>query len=274
MRPPRKGLHLSTNARTLSLLLTMLLHFRSLGADPIPVRYLEGSVHGYLAVRSLDGKILASGDLIQVSHGNRLVSRLVYRFKDGSIDDHTAEFTQVGHFRLTSDHHIQKGPMFPTPTDVMIKATTGEVTVRYKDKDQEKVETTHMDLPPDLANGIILDVIKSISHDSPETKISYLATTPKPRLVKLSVVPDGEERFLSAGRSNQALRFTIKVELGGITGIVAPMIGKQPAETTVWIGTGEVPAFIKSEEPLYYGGPILRTELTSPVWRGASGPQK
>jgi hypothetical protein len=40
----------------------------------------------------------------------------------------------------------------------------------------------------------------------------------------------------------------------------------EPADTHVWIGTGSVPAFIRSEGSLYLGGPVLRTELVSPVW--------
>jgi hypothetical protein len=196
------------------------------------------------------------------------VSRLVYHFKDGSIDDDTAVFTQSGHFRLISDHRIQRGPSFPKPTDVMIKATTGEVTVRYKDKDEEQVETSHVDLPPDLSNGILLDILRNVQPDTKETKISYLVTTPKPRLIHLVVQPEGEETFRSGGRSNKALKFKIHVDIGGISGAIAPLIGKEPPDTHVWISAGQVPAFLRSEEPLYFGGPVLRTELVSPVWPG------
>ena len=56
------------------------------------------------------------------------------------------------------------------------------------------------------------------------------------------------------------------MEIGGLAGVIAPMIGKEPPDTHVWISGGQVPAFIRSEEPLYFGGPILRTELVSPVW--------
>lgn len=94
-------------------------------AEPVAVRYPEGSVHGYLALRSLDGKLLAAGDLTQTIREGTLTSRLVYRFKDGSIDDETAVFTQDGHFRLMRDHHIQKGPAFKTPTDMTMEVKTG-----------------------------------------------------------------------------------------------------------------------------------------------------
>ncbi|MBI4485154.1 MAG: hypothetical protein HY655_04000 [Acidobacteria bacterium] len=35
----------------------------------------------------------------------------------------------------------------------------------------------------------------------------------------------------------------------------------------VWVLEGEAPAFVKSEAPLFVGGPIWRMELVSPVWR-------
>src|SRR4029079_10724854 len=84
-------------------------------AEPVAVRHAEGLVHGFLALRSLEGKLLASGDLIQEVHGDLVTSRWVFRFRDGSIHDETAVFSQRGHFRLISDHLVQKGPTFERP---------------------------------------------------------------------------------------------------------------------------------------------------------------
>ena len=230
-------------------------------------------MHGFLVLRTMEGKTLAAGDLIQVIRGDRVVSHLVFRFKDGSVDDETAVFSQRDNFRLVSDHHIQKGPAFPHPTDVLINASTGQVTVRSTDNNgHEKVETDRLDLPADLANGIILNVLKNIRSDAAETKVSYVAATPKPRLVKLSIAPAGEETFSVAGSRRKATRFVLKVELGGITGMIAPLLGKQPADTNAWIVGGQAPAFVKLNGPLYLGGPIWSIEMTSPVW--PRSPQK
>ncbi len=237
-------------------------------AEPVAVRYPEGSVHGYLALRTLDGKLLAAGDLTQSMRGATLTSRLVYRFRDGSLDDETAVYTQAGHFSLVRDHHIQSGPSFQKPTDLTIEVKTGEVTVRSTEDGKLKVDRSHMDLPDDLSNGILLVLAKNLSPGTAETKISYLATTPKPRLVRFSLKPDGVEKFRSAGLRNTAQRYKIHVELGGLAGIVAPMVGKEPADSEAWVSSGQVPAFMKSENPLYLGGPILRTELVGPVWTG------
>ena len=170
-----------------------------------------------------------------------MVARLVFRFKDGSTDDETTVFSQQNHFRLITDRHIQKGPSFPQPTDLSIDASTGQVTVRYTDDGKEKVETERLDLSPDLANGIILYILKNIRPDGAETKVPYVAATPKPRLVKLSITPQGEDRFSVVGGRYKATRFVVKVELGGITGVIAPLIGKKPADTK----SGSLPAGLR-----------------------------
>ncbi|MGI9072284.1 MAG: hypothetical protein ACR2JB_13445 [Bryobacteraceae bacterium] len=87
--------------------------------------------------------------------------------------------------------------------------------------------------------------------------------------MKLSITPQGEETFSVAGAHHKATRFRVKAELGGIAGMIAPLVGKQPADTDVWVVGGEPPAFVKSEGPRYLGGPIWSIEMTSPVWRRA-----
>jgi hypothetical protein len=236
-------------------------------AEAIPVRHVEGTVHGFLALRSKEGKVLAVGDLFEVVRGDRVTSRLVFHFKDGSIDDQTTVFSQRGNFQLISDHHIQKGPSFPQPMDVSIDVPSGQVTVRSTGKDgKEEVKSEHMDLPPDLINGLILSIAKNIRPETPETKVSMVVATPKPRLVKVAISPQGEEPFSLVGSRRKATRFVLKIELGGVAGVVAPLIGKAPPEIHIWIIGGQAPAFVREEGPFFQGGPVWTIQLTSPAW--------
>ncbi len=230
------------------------------------MRHTEGTVHGFLVLRTMEGKTLATGDLIQVVQGDRLVSSLIFHFKDGSLDDETTVFSQQRNFRLLSDHHVQKGPSFPHPMDVSIDASTGQVTVRSTNDGKEKIEKDHLDLPPDLANGLILVLLKNLRPDAAETKVSYLAATPKPRLVTLVFAPRGEETFSAAGAHHKATRYDVKVEIGGLAGLLAPFLGKQPKDVYIWILGGKAPTFVRMEGWLYVGGPSWKIELTSPVW--------
>jgi hypothetical protein len=235
--------------------------------EPIPVRHIEGTVHGFLVLRSKEGRVLAVGDLFQVVRGDRVTSRLVFRFKDGSVDDETTVFSQRGNFQLITDHHIQKGPSFPQPMDLSIDVPSGQVTVRSTGKDgKEEVRSEHLDLPPDLINGLILSVSKNIRPQTTETKVSMVVATPKPRLVKVAISPRGEEPFSLVGSQRKAMRFVLKIELGGVAGVVAPLIGKAPPEIQIWISGGQAPAFVREEGPFYQGGPVWTIQLTSPAW--------
>ena len=97
----------------------------SLSAEPIPVRYVQGSSHGFVALKTLDGVTIATGESTQTVRRGQVTSRLIFHFKDGSVDDDVTVFTQQGVFRLISDHHIQHGPSFPKPIDFLIDMTTG-----------------------------------------------------------------------------------------------------------------------------------------------------
>src|ERR1051326_1545754 len=115
-------------------------------AEQLPVRYAEGAVRGFLVLRAEDGQIIGDGDLTQVARNGRVTDHLVFRFKDGSIHDETTIFSQRGSFRLISDRVIQSGPSFKTPSETLIDAATGQVTIRLKEQGKEKVVSKRLEL--------------------------------------------------------------------------------------------------------------------------------
>jgi hypothetical protein len=249
------------------LLSACFLNGASMSAAPVAVRYKEGLIHGFLVLSTVDGTPIAEGDLVQVARGNRVTNHLVFRFKDGSRQEETTVFSQGGDFRLISYHLVQKGPAFKHATDETVTASTGEVTVRYSDDDgKEKVENAHLKLPPDLANGLVPTLLKNLPSGATQAEFSMVVAAPKPRLVKLVITGEGTEPFSLAGSGREATRYVVKVDIGGLAGAVAPILGKQPPDAHVWILGGEAPAFVKSEMPSYLGGPMWRLELISPVW--------
>jgi hypothetical protein len=235
-------------------------------AEAIPVHHAQGLAHGFLTVRSEAGLVLAHGDLIQVTSGDRVTTHLTFRFRDGSVDDDTAIYTQRDVFRLISDHHIQHGPFFPKPTDLLIEANQ-QVTFRSIDKDgKEKVEVNHIDLPPDISNGLIEALLLNVPHDAPEFRLGLVAPTGKGRLIKLAITPAGAGSFSLVGVHRTASIFRIHPELGGVAGVVAPIINKQPSDIFVWILEGEAPAFVRLVGQLSEGGPIVSVELAGTVF--------
>ncbi|WP_433972867.1 hypothetical protein [Tunturiibacter lichenicola] len=242
-------------------------------ADPVTVRAVAGTIHGFLELRSEDGQLVASADSVQTVRGNRVTSRTIFRFKDGSIDDETTVSTQRRTLQLISDHHVQKGPSFPHPMDMMVDVQTGQVTVRITGKDgKDEVKSDHLDLPPDLANGLVPVVLQNLPPNAPVTTVSMVVATPKPRLVKLVISNVGEERCVVAGSSRKAIHYDIKIDLGGVAGVVAPIIGKAPPNIQVWTIGGDATTFARERGPLYAEGPAMTIQLASPSWPDTAKP--
>lgn len=248
---------------------TALSWAATLPAETVGVRYKEGLSRGFLVVRTQDGRQIADGDSSQVADGDRVTTHLAFRFKDGSTEEETTVFSQRGTFRLLSDHVLQKGPAFKQPMETSIDATTGQVVVRYADDEgKEKVVTERFDLPPDLCNGLLLTLLKNVRPSTPKTTVSYLATPPKPRIVKLVITPQGEEAFSTGISKHKAINFVVKAEIGGVAGVIAHLAGKQPPDTHVWILVGEAPAFVGLEGPFFGEDGIWKIDLVSPIRQG------
>lgn len=238
----------------------------SLHASPIPVRYPQGFAHVFLSLTDLDGKSLASGDFSQSERAGQLTAHLVFHFHDGSIDDETTTFTQRGIFRLLRDHHIQRGPSFPRPIDMLIDVPTGAVTSRSAGLDgKQKIATEHIDLPPDLSNGLALTLLLNIRPSAPVTELSLLTPGAKARIVHLAISPVGNDPFTVAGSRRTSTHFVARIEIGGLAGMIAPIIGKQPKDIHIWVYEGDSPAIVKLQGQMYEDGPVWCVGITGPI---------
>ena len=258
-------------SRQIAIALSLLL-MGSASALPeaIPGTYRQGSLHGFLLLKSANGRLIATGDQTNVVHGEEIHAELILRFRDGSIDDEVTDYRQGTVFQLIRDHHIQKGPSFPKPLDMTISVPDGAVTwMEWKDGKSE-TKTQHMDLPPDLINGMMQLAVEDFPPRADELKTSYLAADPKPRVVTLSIKPDGNGRVRIGGMPHEANRFNIHVEIGGLAGVVAPLVGKQPVDSKAWAIGGDAPLLIGMQAAFYPQGPIWTLMLTSPTWPSTS----
>jgi hypothetical protein len=235
------------------------------------VQHVEGLVHGFLSLRSPEGRLIASGDLNQNLHGDRVTSRLTFHFKDGSLSDETAIFSQHGRFLLVSDHLVQKGPAFQRPLDMTIDRAAGRVTVRYRtEKGEDKVDDEKMDLPEDLANGLVSTVLKNVRHDAPPAALSFVVATPSPRLIKVKISVAASDPFSIAGAGKQAVHYVLHPDLGGLTGVAAKIFNKQPPDAHVWILEADAPAFLRSRSQFFMDSPLWQIDQIGPTWPSTS----
>jgi hypothetical protein len=251
----------------LTILLACFVHAAAIMADQLAVRYPEGETHGFLVLRTMDGKRIADGDLRQWVTGDRVNSQVRFQFKDGSVYEDTSIFTQHGKFQLVTDHVVQKGPSFKEALDMFTDVPNGKVTVRSTDAHGKTKEASEqMELPPDLANGMIFVLLKNIEPTPHPTILSMAVGTPKPRIIKLEITSVDEEPFLVGNSKRKATHYDVHFKIEGVAGLAAQVAGKQPPDLHSWVVRDQAPVVVKSEGPLSADGPVWRIELTSPTW--------
>lgn len=231
-------------------------------AEPIPVRHIQRPMHRFMVARTEAGKIIARGEFTQTVQGDEVTMRLTYRFTDGSLDEETTTYRKQSTFRLVRNHHVQKGPFFTRPVDFAVEAATGIATSRTQDREGKiHVESHHVDLPDDLANGFVGTLLLNVQQNTRPFRVSMLAPVGEGRLIRLLISSEGEQPFHASGENLKAAVFRIHPELGGIVGVIARLIGLQPKDVMVWVQEGEEPAVVRIVGQLGGYGPVISSEL-------------
>ena len=237
-------------------LLTVLASSAAL-AEPVSVRFSEGVTRGFPVLRSLDGHILAQGELTQVARGDVVESRLVFRFRDGSLYDEQVVFSQRDVFTLQRYQIVQRGPSFPESIEARVDRATERYEVRYRADEDSDPETLSgaFTLPTDVYNGLLSTLMKNLPVGDSVT-VQIVAFTPKPRLVKMLLKPAAEDSVQVNHAALTATRFVVRPQLG----LLASLLMIDAPDLKCWILGGEAPAFIRFEGPLYFMGPIWRID--------------
>jgi hypothetical protein len=158
-------------------------------SEPVRVRLPECTSHGFLILSDGSGTALAHGELIQWLERSTVASRLVIRFKDGSVYDELVRFTQRPVFRLVSYRLTQRGPAFTETADIEFDRS-GRYRVRRRAKPGEKEEHAagHVEIPDDVSNGLIFTLLKNLAPGVSVTT-HVLTFRPKPLVLELRLTP-------------------------------------------------------------------------------------
>jgi hypothetical protein len=204
--------------------------------------------------------------LIQTVEGDRVTSEQVMHFNDGSVYDEITVYSEDKEFRLISDHLKQYGKSFPKPVDIFFDATNGNIKVSSRRGNKTENEEHHLNVPDDVSDGLITTLVRNLSPSTPETTVSMVTESDSPRLVKLKIHSEGEQEFLASGYPRKAIHWVVHIDIGGVAGAVASVVGKQPPDLHVWEDASRVPTFVRFEGQLYEEGPIWIIDLAATRW--------
>lgn len=236
----------------------------SAAGEPIKVHLREGNARGFLVLHTAEGAPIAYGEFRQKPAGAMIESQLVLRFGDGSLRDEVATFSQAGHFRLEAYRLVQRGPSFPT-TEISFARRTGQYTARTQEKkgDEEQTASGALEMPTDLYNGMAITLLKNLPV-SGRAAAQMAVFTPKPRLIRMTLARETEVAARVGPERTSINQYLVKLEVTGITGVVASLLGKEPPDARYWFAAGDVPAFVRFEGAMYLHGPIWHLEQTLP----------
>jgi hypothetical protein len=252
--------------RTLLAIASVLVSSTTLHAAPVKVRLPEGNTRGFLVLRTLEGAAIAYGELRQKPTGAAIESVLALSFKDGSVREEVATFTQKEFFRLEAYRLVQRGPSFPRQ-EISFDRKSGEFTAvtQAKKTDEEKTASGPLAMPADLYNGMALVLLKNLPPGG-RASVQLAAFTPKSRLIKMELSAEGEERVSIGGQAKKVIRYLVNLEVGGLIGALASLVGKEPPDQRYWLVAGEVPAFIRFQGAMFLNGPVWRLEMATVEW--------
>lgn len=240
-----------------ALALGLTLSASAAVAEPVAVRFAEGIGRGFPVLRDANGRTIAHGDLMQVPRGDRIENRLTFRFRDGSFYDEQVVFSQRDVFTLLSYRIVQRGPSFPETIEASIDRESGRYAVRYRAEEDspEEFVAGEFEMPEDVYNGLLSTLLKNVPAGGSAT-VQIIAFTPKPRPVKMLLMPASQDTLLMGEAAVTSTRFLVKPQLG----LFASLLVADIPDIKIWVAGGEAPAFLRFEGPLYFMGPVWRID--------------
>jgi len=236
-------------------------------AAPVAMRFPEGPAHGFVDLSDpATGKVLAHGELIQWLDRKVVVSRLVFRFADGSLYDETVRFAQRPTFRLLSYELTQKGPSFAEETEIEFdRSGRYRASVTPHGEEEKRAEGT-TEIPDDVSNGLTSVLAKNLPKGT-SASTHLMTFLPEPMALDLDITPEGADIYWVGGAASEATRFHIKPKVPGVKGVLASIVGKEPPEVRMWIAPEPAPVLVRFEGALFVDGPPWRIELAAPRWK-------
>lgn len=104
-------------------------------------------------------------------------------------------------------------------------------------------------------NGLLFVILKNVDPSAAQTTVSFVAVSAEPRVVKWNISPGPEGTVKVGWIEHKAQHYVVKTKIEGATGVIAPLLGKQPPDIHVWLVKSESPTFLAFEGPLSEDSP-------------------
>jgi hypothetical protein len=214
----------------------------------LELRSMPGAVHGFPSMSDEAGHVIADGELAQELHGDELVARVRWRFRDGHRAEEEDTFTtrpelaqRTFSWRETSDRGTELRRF-----EVDFESGRASAVVAGSHPLHEDVK---LELPRGRSFagfGAALAASElPLEHEGARESISFVAFTPQPREITLEIRRGKEESVPAGGRSIESDRFTLHPRLPFPVALFV-----HPKDAQLWFTHRPPRALVRSEQNL------------------------
>ena len=237
--------------RSSLLAVLLVLAAGSASADEpqqVKVRHALGTLHGFPSMSDTTGQVIGDGELIQERAGDRVRVRIHWAFADGREIEERDEFRVDGILAQTRFSWIEtRKDTELRRFEVDFPEGTARAVTRNEKGEIER-EESKMELSAGRSftgYGTALAVSELSPGPGEESRITFVAFTPKPRDVTLKVTRDKTERISVAGRPIATDQYTLRAEIPFPASIFV-----SARDAHLWFTHSPPPALVRAEQPL------------------------
>jgi hypothetical protein len=255
----------------MTLLLVVVGIFLVASAGAVKLTSFEGSLHGFPALRELNGKKLADGEFSQWLEGERLHVRLTYQFPRNHRIEERAEFRQKPELvqEKWTWRELKDGKPFRR---FEVDLGSGQANAEKQEERDLKRWSEKIDVEPGrtfagFGFALAIKNLREPLTSGSTVELKTVGFTPKPRSVSVEISHAGLEQMRMSDRTVRGDRFVIHPKISRIARLFVNV-----PDTHVWLVNPPPAGFLRMEGPLLEpGDPMVRIDLLT---GGESGPAK
>lgn len=248
----------------------LLLLGASTDLPPVPAHHSHGELHGFPSMSDAAGQVIADGELTQERAGPRLLVRIRWAFPDGRRIEERDEF-RIDRAMAQTRFAWSEAKNGTELRRFEVDFGAGKaIAMTLDEKGQMRREEAELELPPGRAftgYGTALAVAELSLEPGADSRIVFVAFTPKPRTVTLRISRGAEEQIPVAGRPIATDRYTLHPEIP----FPVNLFTKAP-DAHLWFTHTGPAALVRAEQNLITkDDPIVVIDVTP---RGPARPPK
>ena len=230
--------------------------------EPIRLEWEEGEVAGTTLIYEPGGdEPIGTVEYQQTRQGDRLKTRRVSHFRDGSSDEDVAEARVDGMLEAISGRTIIRDEKGEIVVRMSIDVAAQRLKAEWRDEDGERhTMDEEADLPKSTYWGPLVHIVlKNFDANEERGRVVFhtVAPTPQPRAIDMEFRRGGVEKVERPGMTFEARRFALSPT---IHWIVDPLVRRIAPRVSFWMSATKPPMLGQFVGPRNYSGQRIRIQ--------------